>query len=158
MTEKEYPIYRLWMNMSDKGQSVGMSKMYKEELTKEEQQAELREFMDTALDEKRYDEPTPTIRSLNLEVVDSGIEYERHDTWCLGWFQHYTCNVHLSDPELVQSFMRFVRRMLPLHRNIDRRDPALEIYCLMGAEDAWRWKKPCRCEYCQERGIVIISH
>ena len=47
-----------------------------------------------------------------------------------------------------------------------------DLYCLMGAEDNWRWRAagpdgnesedqipaPCRCKFCKEQGLLRIAH
>jgi hypothetical protein len=160
MDEREYPIYKFWVTMSDPGWSTSLSRMYKEELTPEQQQEQLEEFVNHHLDRDRPGRGR--IRDMGLRVVETGVRFERMDTWCIAWFNHYTFNVHLSDEELRESFRRFVAGKLPLHRNIDRNlgHPGLKLvtYCLMGAEEEWRWKGPCRCEHCVERGVTYFDH
>jgi len=98
----------------------------------------------------------------NVQLIRHFVEFRGYETWCLLWFQHYTLNIHLSDEELLLSFEMFVRKKEPLQRNLDvplkYRDPTIGTYCLMGAEDRWRWKGPCRCEYCRAQGVVRIDH
>jgi hypothetical protein len=46
-------------------------------------------------------------------------------------------------------------------------DCKIDAYCLMGAEDRWRWyggdydnktNPPCRCEGCKKYGVIRINH
>jgi hypothetical protein len=75
------------------------------------------------------------------------------ETWCGGWFTHWAYDLGQSDKELLESFREFV----------DRKSRQ-SGYCLMGAEDRWRWSArdrslpPCRCEDCKKLGIVRIDH
>jgi len=84
-----------------------------------------------------------------------------HDeTWCGEWFGHWTFDVGQTDQEALKSFGRFVNRMRRLG----------DGYCLMGAEDRFRWSgtkaghpaertdPPCRCACCKEQGVLRISH
>ena len=88
-----------------------------------------------------------------------------HDVWCPGWFSHWTFDVGMSDRDVLDSFERYVDRIL-------RSDlPEAEKGSLMGAEDRWRWHgctdgdpqgertdAPCRCPACKASGLVRIDH
>lgn len=92
----------------------------------------------------------------NLESIE--ISLLRYESWCLTWFSHWTFDDGRNDKEFLQSFNAFVNHM-----------ERIEDYCLMGAEDRWRWHgvaddgetntdPPCRCKYCKEKGIIRIDH
>lgn len=102
-----------------------------------------------------------------LEPADMTIkvEFKGLDTWCSGWFSHWTFDTGHSDQEILDSFRGYVDRIQ--HSNLTE----MEIgSLLMGAEDEWRWhgsvdgdpnnrtEAPCRCPACKERGIVRIDH
>jgi hypothetical protein len=87
------------------------------------------------------------------------VELRCRDTWCSGWFSHWTFDTGQSDQEVLDSFREYVDRI----QYSDR--PEDEIgSLLMGAEDEWRWhggertEAPCRCPVCKERGVVRIDH
>jgi hypothetical protein len=42
--------------------------------------------------------------------------------------------------------------------NDPRLSSTLPYYCLMGAEDHWRWNNPCRCDDCKKLGVTRIDH
>ncbi|MCK4259664.1 MAG: hypothetical protein KAX49_11840 [Halanaerobiales bacterium] len=95
----------------------------------------------------------PKLESIEVKLL-------RYETWCLTWFSHWTFDDGRSDEEYLESFNSFVYRM--------QRLPEGE-YCLMGAEDRWRWKgmaddsktkteAPCRCKFCNAKGIIRIDH
>lgn len=150
MNEHTYPIYRFWLKFTDPDHNVEGKIMFKHPLTGQEGDQALQEFIDRNLDAERTH--GYTLRSLNLPIIGEGWEFVGEDTWLCQWFNHYTFNTHLTDQELLQSFTEFVAR----HRGKDYKD--LDYICLMGAEDRYRWKGPCRCAHCQERGIVMIDH
>ena len=166
MDEKKYPIYRFWVEFEDRDQNVSSSKMLGKFPSREEAFVLLDEFINTNLDSERQGrDGVYTIRSLDLEVVGAGWKFLREETWCCNWFNHYTYNIHLSDEELLESFQAYVERQRPYicedlgsYDEYKRRVPEDKRICLMGAQDRWRWKEPCRCEHCQERGIVMIDH
>ena len=95
-------------------------------------------------------------------------------TWCQGWFSHWTWDVGLSDAEILQSFGQYVSTIEAINRDEGKVVDGLfrEPYCLMGAEDLYRWRgsdgkgarsdnqtdPPCRCSSCKKRGIVTIDH
>ena len=98
----------------------------------------------------------PKLESIEVSLL-------RYERWCLSWFSHWTFDDGRSDEEYLRSFARFVIRM-----------ERIENYCLMGAEDEWRWHgvaddgettdpnkytdPPCRCKHCKAKGIVRIDH
>jgi hypothetical protein len=103
------------------------------------------------------------------------VEFIRNETWALSWFSHWTFDVGQSDAEALASFERFVARMQRL--NADERKYIEtehggywhDAYCLMGAEDRWRWAgvrddggnttpAPCRCDGCKKLGFLRIDH
>lgn len=165
MEEKLYPIYRFWIAFTDRDHNVSSSQMFKKHLNQEKAEQALRKFIESNLDAKRQGQNGEyTMRSLDLEVVGTGWKFEREATWCCQWFNHYTFNTSLTDEDILQSFEKYVRRhasnQVRTGEGIDEhRDRVGDDYvCLMGAEDRWRWKGPCRCEHCQKRSIVMIDH
>ena len=112
--------------------------------------------------------------------------FVRWETWVQGWFSHWTFDVGQTDQEALFSFEMFVSRMQRLNYEGHtytkytgddgkefsyRKDP----YCLMGAEDNWRWfggvakdkdedgyevrtTAPCRCDGCKKTGRLRICH
>jgi len=168
MDEKKYPIYEFWVRFKDdKDHNVVGVKMLEEvPCCWEDFLAVFVDWVDANLDGEHHGPGgTYTIRSLNLEIIDAGWKFLREETWCCGWFQHYTYNTHLSDEELLESFREYVERQRPYICGSDEpydcyleRVPKDRRVCLMGAEDHWRWKEPCRCEHCRERGVVMIDH
>ena len=109
-------------------------------------------YFNPKTEESRY----PITNPKNIEIT---IKFVRHETWCLEWFCHFTFDDGRSDKEYLASFERFVRRM----QKLDEKE-----YCLMGADDRWRWKgliddgketpPPCRCAGCKKAGVVRINH
>jgi len=88
------------------------------------------------------------------------VEFKREEVWCLSWFAHWTWDVGLDDSQVLESFTQYVERT-----------QLLDDFCLMGAEDRYRWKgsttgkegaeetdPPCRCPCCKERDVIIIGH
>ena len=94
----------------------------------------------------------------NPRLESTDISLLRYETWCLDWFSHWTFDDGRTDEEYLCSFEDFVNRM-----------ERIDNYCLMGAEDRWRWHgmkddeethtdPPCRCKYCKTKGIVRVDH
>ncbi len=162
--ERSYPIYSFWISFTDSDHNLSNHRMFAEHLSADELDKELQEFIDRGLDQGCIGaEGEYTIRSLNLGIIGKGWKYQRGDTWCCQWFNHYTFNTHLTDEELLQSFSEYVNRHKGgLRRHEDaghyRIRTGNDYVCLMGAQDHWRWKGICRCEHCQARGIVMIDH
>ncbi len=102
------------------------------------------------------------------------VKLERCETWCLHWFMHWTFDTGQTDKEALDSFEEFVQRMEEFNRKNGYYDnqniPSNKnpYYCLMGAEDRWRWfgnddhnnrtNPPCRCKHCKEHGKIRINH
>lgn len=81
------------------------------------------------------------------------------EVWCPGLFSHWTFDVGLTDAEVLESFGRYVSRVLC--SNLTHGEKAAR---LMGADERRRWQAisgsppPCRCENCQAHGVVRINH
>lgn len=155
--ERKYPVYRLdiWWEITnpmtkydDMGNTVENSTIHRQypvPPTSEALEVDVRKFWLAMLTDERGG---PTLADRGAKLIGYSVEVTEIETWYQGRFRHMSLNVHLSDAELLDSFRQFV----------SRKREGLESYCLMGAEDDWRWKGPCRCEHCQARGIVRIDH
>ena len=134
--------------------STTFSQMYKEEQDIETLKQKIEtESVPKILAKKEHDLPI-----VNPSDVKIDVDFVRYETWCLEWFCHWTYDDGRSDEEYLQSFTNFVNRM-----------ERVEEYCLMGAEDRWRWKgttddgegetpPPCRCAGCRKAGVVRVNH
>jgi hypothetical protein len=164
MKERKYPIYHVsarWDQDDFEGNGSGYSRMYREDPGDMAYIDAVNWWFNMLITPSRRDkipliEKHPKLIGLRCELVG-------YEAWCLTWFSHYTYNIHLTDEELLASFDQFVWDKLPLHRNLEiwppeRRDPNMKTYCLMGAEDRWRWKGPCHCKHCKAQGITRIDH
>ena len=178
--EKAYPIYSVRIeythdindeNMKYIGKNqilpnsrakgyISYSQMYKKEQDINEIKQEVNEktwvnFIKVhdrrTLEEGRIPIDKPTLESIDISLL-------RYETWSLTRFSHWTFDDGRSNIQYVESFARFVARM-----------KQVEGYCLMGAEDVWRWHgksdddkertdPPCRCMHCKNKGIVRIDH
>jgi hypothetical protein len=148
--------------------SSGSYCMYKDDKTKEEVEAEAKKWWD------EFSSQNEKIKGLNPELEKIEVEFIRNEVWCGGWFHHWTFDVGKSDVEVLRSFSDFVERMQVLNeRERYKSGKDVEAYCLMGAEDRWRWHgkvekssdegdthtaPPCRCEGCKKNGVVRICH
>jgi hypothetical protein len=81
-----------------------------------------------------------------VEIIDKG-----EATWAITWFQHYCIDDGQDDAEVVASLEEYLYAQLEL---ADGRD----VGRLMGLEDRWRWKPPCRCEHCKRAGVIRVDH
>lgn len=170
--EKLFPIYtfsleyviehptKYWDEIGHLTETCEVDYMAPEPMTVQELEDKLRAIWLNAL--KR--EPLgslPTLADQGAKLLNYCVSLKKYDNWCLTWFSHQTRNVHLSDEDLLESFRRFVERMYPAHDRLRydyQHDDGREYYCLMGAEDRWRWKGPCRCEHCVAQGVTRIDH
>lgn len=96
----------------------------------------------------------------SVELVSSEVTFQGEAMWCLGWFAHWTFAIEgWNDAQYREAFRRYVCK----HARYQDFGPAWwaehpEARCLMGAEDEWRWKGPCRCKHCKAQGVVRIDH
>jgi len=147
---------------------TSFQQMYKEETTLEQVQQKARQWWINYIFTKvGYRDKVP-LAEKNPELLELKVEFLEWETWCLSWFSHYTYNAHLSDEALLDSFSRFVHRKEfedwivsqgpndPLYKQA--KEEGKYLHCLMGAEDRWRWKGPCRCPDCVKFGITRIDH
>lgn len=146
MGELKYPIYFTGASWKQDGldynNGTGFSKMYKTDPGIASVRQNAIEWVESLLSEDKY-------KDKNCEVVRLDCRFVENEAWVCHWFNHYTYNTHLSDNELKLSLASFVDRKKCLSG---------EDHALMGAEDSWRWKDPCRCDKCQKRGVVYIDH
>lgn len=163
--ERLFPIYRFSLEYTveyptkyweDTTERMEVDYMSPQPMTARELDTHLRKLWFNLLTSTRFSDTSLADRGGKL--ISWGVSLHCYDNWTLRWFQHETRNVHLSDDELLASFACFVSRKMPGQYALDFNIKGEEKYCLMGAEDRWRWKGPCRCEHCIEQGVVRIDH
>jgi len=167
--EKKYPIYRIsarWDQNDYKDNSTSFYQMYKEDPGFESVVKKAKEWWVAHLDEKPRNKEDKPLKEKNPKLKELKAEFVEKETWCLTWFSHYTYNIHLSDEKLRESFGDFIFRKEKKNVesghfrneiNMNKKDTK-GYYCLMGAEDRWRWKGPCHCKHCIKRGLTRIDH
>ena len=153
--EQKFPIFYLSATWEKKW--VSRNKMYKEMPTALQLETDVKKMWEIYREKKGIDSSiVPTFQT-------KFVEYE---TWAREWFGHYTFDLGQTNLEALESFRNFVRRKKQLN------DESLTlVYCLMGAEDEWRWRgsgetgtpedespPPCRCKHCRESGLIRINH
>lgn len=102
----------------------------------------------------------------NPELIDITVKFIIKESWCLEWFCHWTFDDGQDDAEILASFQRYVDRMQRHNRKHGRKESYgwIDVICLMGAEDRWRWRgmddaeAPCRCEGCKKNKVIRIVH
>ena len=166
LEEKLFPIYRFYIEYTleyptkyfeNTTEHTEIDFMALQPMTARELNTHLRKLWFNLLISTQYNDTS--LADQGGKLISWGVSLHHYDNWVLRWFQHETRNVYLSDDELLASFALFVNRKMPGHIALtcQVRDGA-EWYCLMGAEDRWRWKGPCRCEHCVEQGVARIDH
>ena len=174
--ERAYPIYRVevkwvqdtindphprWIEGLPAGRmrnATGWNKMYREVRPYGDIEAEIQTWWET------YSQTLPNPAELVVEVV-----FDRWEVWCLTWFSHWTFDVGLDDNAVLRSFDKYVMRMQAANLRASGYDD--KPFCLMGAEDRYRWSgsgddgnprentpPPCRCVHCKKQGVVRIGH
>jgi hypothetical protein len=159
----EYPNWKIGLSNDRIWNSTSWTKMYKEEQELKNLEGWLMNWWEKYLLEKDNVDKAMKLFSLHVELFE-------HETWHLTWFQHETFDVGQTDEEVLLSFENFVNRKEKLN-NISQLQNGENIYCLMGAEDRWRWHgnepdgkpndhspAPCRCKHCKEQGLIRIAH
>jgi len=172
MKEQKFPIYKFSAKWVQDGKqdpkypnhhkglpkgrifnSTAFSKMYKEEKTSNELYKIITDWWD------KYSGKSEKIKNPDKCVLTAILS--EHETWCIGWFSHHTFDIGQTDEEALLSFTYFVDRKVMLGE---------DKYCLMGAEDRWRWhgvldekteektEAPCRCDGCKKNGVIRICH
>ena len=153
--EKAYPIYRVETRLKYDGvdkESTSSDRIYPTEPTAGQLLTDVKEWWNSFLNSERIGENKTPIAQRYPILLELKISFIGYETWCLRWFSHCTYVNGRSDEELKQSFAKYVTRRFPYHNREEMG------YCLMGAEDYWRWKEPCHCEDCQKHGITLIIH
>ncbi len=151
--DKAYPIFRAEAHLKYDGCAhhyVGSNRMYREMPTAKILIKDMNEWLQGFLDKEPSGEDKTPIAKKHPVIQHIRVILKEYETWCIRWFSHYTYIDGISDDELLKSFLRFRARKLPLHYK--------EEYCLMGAEDLWRLKRPCHCKKCHKLGTTHIVH
>lgn len=163
MEEKKFPIYNFkasWNQDNFQNNGTSSSIMCKEDLNEEELQKKFNRWKSN-IEKQQIEKGHPVI-----EWLHSSCEYVEHEVWTLYWFNHITYNQFETDEEVRKSFYNFIERKKELNRKNGHDDTqaiyidgkiSKPFYCLMGAEDEWRWKI-CRCEHCIAEGKIMIDH
>ena len=146
------------------------NRMFKKKQKISDLKTEYLEALHKSIEEKEYQ---------NVSDIKLSIKFLGWETWCRTWFYHYTFDAGQTDAEVLESFQKFVfRKQIENERlrrekgRVDQFGRAEGEYCLMGAEDRWRWcgttdgspdygnrtDPPCRCSHCKEQGVVRIGH
>lgn len=162
----KYPIYQFsatWNQDGFKNKSTSFSRMYKCDPGISGARQDAIEWFERMVDSKECFDGT-MLKDKNPQLISLQVKLIGNESWCLTWFSHYTHNIHLSDSELLASFDEFVgeKMLLNVHNGHHATDMVMDnkapYYCLMGADDRWRWKGPCRCDKCVEYGVTRIDH
>ena len=155
MEDKKYPIYTIgarWNQDDCEENFASFDIMYREKQLTEVLLKEALKWWDDITSKKPFSGEGMPIKMKNPQLIELKISFKECETWCLTWFQHWTFVDEQTDDELTASFRRFVQRRFLKHIREEKG------YCLMGAEDSWRWKEPCHCEACIARGVSYIRH
>lgn len=95
------------------------------------------------------------------------VQYLLSESWCMGWFSHWTWDMGQDDRAILMSFHSYINRMQDRNYKEGKHHPEYgwkDKYVLMGAEERWRWRgqndtpAPCRCDGCKKLGVVRIDH
>jgi hypothetical protein len=124
------------------------------------------EIEDIIAQEKQSWEKCEKIQDKNPVLVELTVKFLLEESWCLEWFCHWTFDDGQEDADILASFDRYVDRMERYNKKHGRRESYgwIDVICLMGAEDRWRWRgmddteAPCRCEGCKKNKVVRIVH
>ena len=177
--EKAYPIYRIsfiWIqdgdNTNGRHLDLPISRVYNSNVFYEMRKAEITDDeLKTFVDELwvKYSTNAKFSEShTNVVLTKTESILHEYETWKLTWFTHETFDMGQTRSEVYDSFEKFVRRKENII-NAHRFDESKPNYCLMGAEDRWRWGNnnkdiepsdniPCKCEHCKTAGMLRISH
>lgn len=174
----KYPIYSIVVEYIQNGEhskyedaeglpagrvrrNMHFNKMFKKDQTQEQLDAFTKDWWN------RY-ASSDANNDLDIELIKITTKYKEHESWSLTWFAHETFDIGQSDEEVLQSFEKFVSRKTTLN-DISQFKEGKDVYCLMGAEDRWRWSArggegvnqdipPCRCVHCKSNGMIRIVH
>jgi hypothetical protein len=158
---KDLPDGRVW-------NSTNFDSMFKTKKTKQQ----LNNYFNNWWDKYK-------LKFQNVSDLSVTIKFKEYEVWLIEWFSHLTFDIGKSNNEILKSFQNFIDRKIKInyengHYGTEyNKDSKLPYYCLMGAEDRWRWHAanengesgdpennlpPCRCKFCKEQGVVRIGH
>lgn len=180
--EDQSPRYKIWSiraswtNINKEGERVkngtGFKWMPKDQSasTQENTEAHAREWWDKYIERMKQEKPEHV---KEIEDIQLAASFSHEESWCDGWFKHWTWDIGQSDEEALESFQQYVWRIEVLNERWRWENGKSEDeskICLMGAEDRWRWVSdeededgkrkpaPCRCDGCKKAGVIRIVH
>lgn len=187
--DRRYPIYRIRMQWTEDGvrdgerpawwpDDPGEGRVWNGtewyEMYREEQDTET---LVCTIRDKWWPQYCEVKSPQNPSTPRIHAEYSHRESWCPGWFQHWTFDDAQADIVALESFDRYVARhtfyqqWYPWDEEADQalaRRGVEKRIVLMGAEDRWRWRAgknddeyappPCRCEHCRAQGKIRINH
>jgi len=189
--EKAYPIYYISVKWSEDGEwkkddphpkwhkglrkgriwnSTGFYKMFKEEQSDEALKKYAKDWWKNYTKKKKEIGSKELLSTKNPRLKNLKFESRGHEVWLLTWFEHETFDIGQTDIEALDSFEKFVQRKQEHNRQFTS-EMDKGHYCLMGAEDRYRWhgsgpdgerdeeaSAPCRCKHCKKAGLIRIAH
>ena len=157
--DEKYPNWHKGLRKGRIWNSIGFSKMFKEEQTQE--------FLDKYIKDWWKNYKKIKIEIKNPKIKSFKAKYTHSETWHCTWFQHETFDIGQSNEEVLDSFSNYITRIEMHNMRCEEKDQI----SLMSAEDRWRWHgaepdgkptdhspAPCRCKFCKEQGIIRIAH
>lgn len=154
-----YPNYRFHVVVhfpdGEESDQISLHRMFRDPLEPDMLEREVEAWADLVLHAER---PSGVFAERGGTIGEHSATFLHDETWCQGWFEHTSFNVHLSDEDLRADFLRYIDRQRKRARAQYPNDPDLWHAGLMGADDLWRWDGPCRCEHCARREVVKIGH
>lgn len=189
--EEAFPIYSFGADWHEEGEQKEHSRveglpegriwnmmsgyhMFREELSPSRLRLELMKWWANSIACKRRDGgPSISKHDPSTPILEG--KQVLTETWCGTWFSHWTFDQGQSDEEARESFWQYVNRMEIYNRQHGKmvgepgKQYPQEPFCLMGAEDRWRWHSetddgervdqvPCRCKHCKKAGVLRIGH
>ena len=156
MEEKEYPIWVVsarWDNKDYPNNGTSFTVSYRKDYTQEQMDKKAQDWF-KKMCAKKY--PNETITPISLKV-----EFKGKSVWFGQWFSHKSLNRFETQEEAFKSFSKYMdslKKSKPYEQwdsmFIDKNGYE---YCVMGAENEWRWKY-CECKACKRLKQTIIQH
>jgi hypothetical protein len=162
--EKIYPKYSIGVSFTEGSSSptgTDWTTMFREPRTTQDIINELQTIWWPNYIKKHQDSNDPRF----------DVQFIGNDTWCINWFNHWTFDIGLTDEQILESFSNYVGRIKCANEYIRYNDDSNllngreDFFCLMGAEDRWRWhgenehdQSPCQCIHCKGQKLIRIGH
>jgi hypothetical protein len=155
-SQRAYPVWVIsarWDNKEYKNNGTSFTVSYRVNFSEATMHKKARRWFEKMVAKKFPGE--------KIEPNELKVRFIEKAVWYGMWFHHRSLNLFPDEATARKSFQDYFWSLKQKRgdRDYDANfiTPSGYEYCVMGAQDYWRWKY-CGCKQCKRLGITIIKH